>query len=423
MRGDGKSPAPYSARVSDTAPQTAPLPFTEFVALVAALMAMTALGIDAMLPALPAIGETLGVADENRRQFVITAFVAGFGIAQLFHGPLADRLGRRRMLIGSLLVYIAANVAAAVAGSFTLLLVARAVGGAAIAGGRVATVAIVRDCYEGRAMARVMSITFMIFMIVPVIAPAFGQGVLLVYDSWRLIFWTIAGVATVVLAWFAWRMPETMRPEDRLTLSPRRIARSYGQVLTDRWSLGYTLAAGCLVGALYGYLNSVQQIMADTFGRPELLTAVFAGAATLMAVANLTNAKLVMRLGTRRLSHGALVAMLVLGLVHLALAKAGAETLVSFGVLQALTMACFGLASTNFSSMAMSGMGAIAGTASSVQGFGSVTLGAVIGVVIGQAFDGTTAPLAAGYAGSAAAALLIVALTERGRLFQPVQAE
>ena len=410
----------YSAPVSDNpTPQTSPLPFTEFVALIASLMAMTALGIDSMLPALPAIGRSLDVANENSQQFVITAFVAGFGVAQLFHGPLADRLGRRRLLIGALLLYILANVLCAVASSFTLLLAARVVGGAAIAGGRVATVAIVRDCYQGRAMARVMSITFMVFMIVPVIAPAFGQGVLAVYDSWRLIFWVIAVVAIGVLGWFAWRMPETLKPEDRVPLSPARIARSYWTVLTDRWSLGYTLAAGCLVGALYGYLNSVQQIMADTFRRPELLTVIFAAAAGLMAVANLVNARLVMRLGTRRLSHGAVVAMLALGAAHFALARSGGETLVTFGVLQALTMACFGLASTNFSSMAMSNMGAIAGTASSVQGFLSVTLGAGIGAVVGQAFDGTTAPLALGYAVAAGLALAIVFVTERGRLFRP----
>jgi MFS transporter, DHA1 family, multidrug resistance protein len=253
---------------------------------------------------------------------------------------------------------------------------------------------------------------------VPVLAPAFGTLVLQ-FGDWRAIFWTIAAVTLAVLTWFAVRLPETLHPEDRHPLSLARIAGGWRATLTDRWSLGYTLAAGCLVGALYGYLNSVQQIMADTFRRPELLTVIFAAAAGLMAVANLVNARLVMRLGTRRLSHGAVVAMLVLGAAHFAIARAGAETLVTFAVLQALTMACFGLASTNFSSMAMTNMGAIAGTASSVQGFVSVTLGALIGLVVGQAFDGTTAPLALGYAVSAALALGIVFWTERGRLFHP----
>ncbi len=402
-------------------PVGAPIPFAEFVALIAALMAMTALGIDTMLPALPEIGRQLHVASENHQQFVITAFVTGFGLAQLVHGPLADRFGRRRFLLVCLSFYVVANALAAVASSFALLLAMRVVGGAAIAGARVATVAMVRDCYQGRAMARVMSIAFMVFIIVPVIAPALGQGVLAIYDSWRLIFWVIAGSALAVLAWFAWRMPETWPAERRLPLDARRIALSYRAVVSDRWSLGYTLAAGCLTGALYGYLNSVQQIMADVFGRPDLLTAVFGGAATLMAAANLTNARLVMRLGTRRLSHGAVIAMLLLGVAHFALAETGAETLVSFTLIQALTLACFGLASTNFSSMAMTNMGGLAGTASSLQGFGAVTLGAGIGVVIGQAFDRSTAPLAAGYAVCAGVALVIVLVTEGGRLFRPAQ--
>ena len=403
-------------------PVGAPIPFAEFVALVAALMALTALGIDSMLPALPAIGRSLRVATDNGQQFVITAFVTGLGLGQLVHGPLADRYGRRALLIGSLLLYVAANIACAMSASFALLLAARVVGGAAIAGGRVATVAIVRDCYQGRAMARVMSIAFMMFMIVPVIAPAFGQGVLSLGGGWRTIFWTIAGVAAAVLVWFAIRMPETLASERRLPISPGRIVQSYAQVLSDRWSLGYTLAAGCLVGALYGYLNSVQQIMAQVFARPALLTAVFAGAASLMAGANLVNARAVMRVGTRRLSHGAVVGMLVLGIGHFVLARLGHETLWSFAILQALTMACFGLAATNFSSIAMTNMGAIAGTASSVQGFASVTMAAGIGVVIGQAFDRTTGPLAAGYAVCAGAALMIVLVAERGRLFHPVQA-
>ena len=406
---------------SPDTPTGAPIPFAEFVALVAALMAMTALGIDSMLPALPAIGRSLRVAAENHQQFVITAFVTGFGIAQLVHGPLADRFGRRQLLLACLTLYAIANVLAALASSFALLLAARAVGGAAIAGSRVATVAIVRDCFQGRAMARVMSIAFMMFMIVPVIAPAYGQAVLSAGGDWRAIFWTIAVSAILVLGWFAWRMPETLRPEARVPLSPARIWRSYRDVMTDRLSLGYALAAGCLTGALYGYLNSVQQIMAEVFGRPELLTVVFAGAAALMAAANLTNARFVMRVGTRRLSHGAVAAMLLLGLAHFATVKLGAETLWSFAIFQALTLACFGLAGTNFSSIAMTNMGGVAGTASALQGFATVTLGAAIGVVIGQAFDRSAAPLAVGYAVCAALALLIVFVTERGRLFHPVQ--
>lgn len=394
----------------------APLPMAEFVALVAALMSLTALGIDAMLPALPAIGSELGAASANARQFVITAFVIGFGAGQLIHGPLADRFGRRRDLIASLVVYALANAACALAGTFEQLIAARVVGGLAVAAARVATVAMVRDCFHGRAMARVMSIAFIVFMIVPVLAPAFGAGVLL-FGGWREIFWAIGGVTVAVLAWFAIRMPETMHAEDRKPLAIGRIAAGWRLAATDRWSLGYTLAATCLLGGLYGYLNSVQQIVADTFGRPNLLVVLFATTAATMAAANLANARLVMRVGTRRLAHGAVLVMILASAIHLALAAAGHETIATFAVLQAITLGCFGLASANFSAMAMENMGHIAGTAGSVQGFTSVCVGALIGAVIGQSFDGTTVPLSAGFLVVAVATLAVVLVTERGRLF------
>jgi DHA1 family bicyclomycin/chloramphenicol resistance-like MFS transporter len=398
-------------------PVGAPIGFVEFVALVAALMSLAALGIDSMLPALPAIGTALGIATENQRQFIITAFVLGFGIAQLAHGPLADRFGRRTVLLWAIGGYIVANAACAVSSSFTLLLTARVFGGAMVAATRVATVAMVRDCYHGRPMARVMSIAFMVFMIVPVLAPAFGQAVLL-FANWRGIFWVVAALSLGIWTWFFVRMPETLHVDAQQPLSLRRVAAGWKQTLSDRWSLGYMLASTSLMGALYGYLNSVQQIMFDTFRHPQLLAVMFAVTATLMATANLANARLVMRLGTRLISHSALCLLVVLSAIHLTIALAGYETLVGFVILQALTMGCFGLATSNFSSMAMENMGAIAGTASSVQGFTSVTFGAVIGVVIGQAFDGSTAPLAAGFLVCGIMALTVVLFTERGRLFR-----
>ena len=398
----------------------APIGFVEFVALIAALMSLTAIGIDSMLPALPAIGTALGVESANARQYVVTAFVVGFGIAQLVHGPLADRFGRRTVLLWALTAYLVANIACAIAGSFALLLIARAIGGAMIAAARVATIALVRDCYHGRAMARVMSIAFMVFMIVPILAPSFGWLVLQVGD-WRLIFWTIAGLTGAVLVWFHVRMPETLAPENVLPITPRRIVSDWRQTLGDRQSLGYTLASTALMGALYGYLNSIQQIMADVFEKPALLPAIFAASAVTMAAANLLNSRIVMRLGTRLISHGSLAGLILVSLVHVVAIRAGWESLFSFTAFQALTLGCFGLATSNFSAMAMENMGRIAGTASSVQGFVSVTGGAVVGALIGQAFNGTTIPLVLGFLLAGLVALAVVAITERGRLFRPTQ--
>lgn len=399
-------------------PRQSPLPFAEFVALVASCMALIALGIDTMLPALPAIGEALHVTRGNDRQYVITAFVTGFGVAQLVHGPLVDRFGRRSVMLVALGAYVVANLLCAVAASFALLLAARLVGGMVVAAVRVAIIATVRDCFAGRPMAQVMSIAFTVFMIVPVLAPAIGQAILAV-AGWRAIFWLIAGIALLVLGWVAWRLPETLALGNRDPLSLRRLLASWRMVVGERLSLGYTLAAAALTGALYGYLNTVEQLMAQVFGRPRLLGAVFAACAITMAAANIVNARLVLRLGTRRLGHGALVGVAVVAAVHLLLIRIGAETLPVFIVLQAITLGCFGLSSSNFSAMAMERMGHMAGIASSVQGFTSITLGAMVGALIGQAFDGTPVPLVGGFLAAALVGLAIVAATERGRLFQP----
>jgi DHA1 family bicyclomycin/chloramphenicol resistance-like MFS transporter len=401
-----------------TSPASPPIGFAEFVALVASLMALTALGIDAMLPALPAIGDALRVEVENDRQLVIVMFLFGFGVAQLVHGPLADRYGRRPVLVFALAAYVLANLVAAFSSSFVLLLAARFAAGLAIAASRVVTVALVRDCYSGRAMARVMSLAFMVFMAAPVLAPSFGQ-LILFFGSWRLIFVMIAVISAAILAWFVWRMPETLHPADQIPLSFERLWSGWRLTLTDRCSIGYTLAATALLGGLYGFINSVQQIIAALTGDDRLLVPVFIAVAGMMALANLLNSQIVMRVGTRRISHSALVGLIVISAVHLVIALAGGETIYSFAILQALAMACFGLASANFSSMSMENMGSIAGTASSVQGFITITSGTLIGALIGQAFDGSTVPLYIGFLTSGLVALAIVAVVERGRLFRP----
>lgn len=400
------------------APNRSPIPMGEFIALVASIMALTALGIDAMLPALPAISDQLGVAEPNHRQYVITAFMLGFAVAQLFHGPLADRFGRKPVLIFSLAAYAATNAIAAFSGSFEMLLVARVASGAAVAAGRVVTVALVRDCFAGRAMARVMSLAFMTFMVVPVIAPAFGQLMVMIFGSWRLIFGGIATVAAVVLIWFTIRMPETLPLQARQALNVRNVWNGYRVMFRDRWAVGYTCASAAIMGCFFSFIGSIQQIVYDVFKRPELLTLVFATVAGCMAVGAFANSRLVMRFGMRFLSHLAVVMTTGLAAVHLMVILLGGESLWVFILLQGPMMASMGLANSNFSAMAMENMGEVAGTASSLQGFIGTLSAAVLGAVIGQSFDGTTVPLYIGFTVLGFTALIIVFVTERGRLFR-----
>ena len=397
---------------------TAPIPFLEFVALVAALMSLGALGIDSMLPALPEIGRRLGVPDVGGRALVVTVFVVGFGLGQLVQGPLTDRYGRRPVLISGLIGYIVCCLLAGLAGSFTLLLAARFAGGVAIAASRVVTIALVRDCFTGRPMAKVSSLAFMVFMAAPILAPSVGQLILLA-GSWRLIFEVIAGLSALVLAWFAWRMPETLAPENRVPLSVAQLLRGWRATLGDRASLGYMIAGMIVQGALFGYIGLIEPIMERVFHAQHLLGPVFAASAGTMAAANLLNSRIVMRLGMRRISQAALVVVTLAAAGGLIAAGMGREGLVPFVVLQALAMAGYGLAGSNMSAMAMENMGAIAGTAASLQGALVVTGGAVLGSIIASFFDGTTIALHMGFFVAGLLGLGIAAIVERGRLFRP----
>lgn len=390
--------------------------FKELVALVAMLMAMNALAIDSMLPALPAIGEGLGIGDANQRQWVVTAYLLGFGVTQIIYGPLADRFGRRPVLFAGVAIYVAFSAVAAFAWSFETLLIARALQGVGAASTRVLAVAIVRDQYEGRRMAQVMSLSFLVFLAVPIIAPSLGALILLL-GPWRWIFAVLGLFGVGVLIWAALRLPETLKPENRMPIDLKRIGAAAWETVSNRLSIGYSLAMAVIVGCLFGFINSAQQVFEVALGNAAIFPVIFAMVGCAMAAASLLNASLVQRLGQRLLSHTALIGFTLFSAAHFAVALSGHETLVTFAVLQALTMFCFGFIGGNFGSMAMTPMGHIAGTAAAVQGVISSVGGALIGFFIGQQFNGTTVPMTLGFTVCGLATIAIVLWTERGRLF------
>ncbi|MBB5686121.1 multidrug effflux MFS transporter [Sphingobium boeckii] len=398
--------------------QTAKGPgFREFVGLMAAIMAMVALAIDSMLPALPAIGESLGVTSGNHRQFVISAFMIGFGVAQFFVGTLSDRFGRRGIMLIAMVCYTIFSIAAALAPSFEWLIAARIAQGASAAGGRVLVVSIVRDRFVGRQMARVMSLAFIVFMAAPIVAPAVGQLILTI-APWRWIFVALAAVGIAIGGWIALRLPETLDPENRLPITPARIKASYARVLSDRQSTGYTVAIAFLTGALMGFINSVQQIFSDVFQASHLLVPAFGGVAGMMALGSLFNSHFVERLGMRYIGHWAMIGFTIFAALHLISSALGYEDLTVFVILQGLMMGCFALSTANFGALAMEKVGDVAGTASSLQGSFSTIMGATIGIFVGQSFDGTTVPLYAGFTLCGTGAIIAVMITERGKLFR-----
>ena len=297
------------------------------------------------------------------------------------------------------------------------MLAARGLQGAANAAPRVIAVAIVRDVYGGRRMAEVMSFVMTVFIVVPVLAPGIGSG-LMPFGGWRLIFGVLMAVALAVLAWMALRLPETHPPARRERLSPRWLAWAVGSTLTSRQTLGYTLATGLLFGALMGYVSSAQQVFTEAYRLGPWFPAAFGSVAAALAGASVLNGRLVMRVGMRRMGHAALIGFVAAATAHVALEAAiGQPPLAVFLVLLALELFCFGLIMPNFNALAMEPMGAIAGTASSVVGAVTTGLGAGAGLWIGQLFDGGVGPLLAGFLWSGALGLAAVLITERGRLF------
>jgi DHA1 family bicyclomycin/chloramphenicol resistance-like MFS transporter len=391
--------------------------FKQFVAMIAALMATNALAIDSMLPALGKIGSALGLSAANERQWVITAYLLGFGVAQIIYGTLADRYGRKRVVLVALTIYIAASLAAASSRSFEVMMLARVVQGIGAAGTRVLAVSIVRDCYEGRRMARVMSLSFLVFLGVPILAPSLGQLIMLV-APWPGIFVALALYASVIMVWIGRKLPETLHPADRRPIKFASVIGAARTTLSNRLSLGYTLAMTLVVGGMFGFINSAQQVFTDVFHEPRLFTLIFAAIAGAIAVASLMNARLVDRLGSRKISHTALLGFIAIAAVHACVALGGHETIWSFAILQAAMMFCFGLMVGNFGAMSMEPLGHIAGSAASIQGFFSTVVGALIGFFIGQSFAGTVVPLTLGFALCSVAALVVVFLAEGGRLFR-----
>nr|WP_316654370.1 multidrug effflux MFS transporter [uncultured Gellertiella sp.] len=391
----------------------------EFIAMMAALMALNALAIDIMLPGLQQIGASLGVTNENHRQYVITAYLIGFGIAQLAYGPISDRFGRRIPLLTGLGIYIAAGISIIMVPSFGLMLGLRFVQGLGSAAMRVITVSIVRDIFGGRQMAEAMSLIMMVFMVAPVLAPGTGQVVML-FGNWHLIFVFISVVATIIGGWAFIRLPETLDPRDVRPLNPRTILDGFRIVLTNRIAFCYTLSSTFIYGALFGFINSAQQIYVGIYGLGLWFPVAFAAVAAFMSMSSFLNSKLVGRFGMRRLSHGALLGFVTVNAIWLVLQLlwSGPMPFPLFITFFGLSMFQFGWIGSNFNSMAMEPLGHVAGTASSVLGFMGTVGGALIGAAIGQAFNGTALPMVAGFFAVSIMGLLLVLIAEKGMLFR-----
>lgn len=387
----------------------------ELIVLMAALMSLQAFGIDAMLPALGEIGADLG-APGNDRQLVIGSYFLGAGIGALFPGALADRFGRRPILFFSLAVYIGLSAACMFVPDFQSLVVMRFTQGMCTAGLSVIPAAVVRDQVGGDRMARLMSLIMMTFLLVPLLAPAVGQ-VIMIVAGWEAIFGFMAVMGVGVSAWAYLRMPETLAPENVQQIQPIVIIRNMGEALSNRQAMGYVIGSALVFGSLFGFLNSSQQLIAEAFGMGDLFAIIFGGAVLGMVLANFLNSRIVERFGARRVSHSALFVFIVTASLQLWSASDGEQTLWEFLPLLSINMASLGFVGANFSSIAMQPFQHIAGAASSAHTALRMSTGGALGGVIGAYYDGTAYPLALSMVVCSLASLCFVLMSERGRLF------
>ncbi len=387
----------------------------EFVALIAMLFAMVAFSIDAMLPALPEIADAITPADPNRAQLVITSFVFGMGLGTFFTGPLSDTFGRKPVIIGGAILYCIGAIWGAFVTSVEEMVLARVVQGLGVAGPRIVALAIIRDLYEGRPMAQIMSFAMLIFTLVPAIAPALGALIIAV-SGWRAIFFVFVIFCAGVTLWLALRQPETHPVEKRTPFRAKPLWAAVKRCLSDRLFVSCAAALSMTFGMLFAELSSIHQIFDEIYGKADSFPFWFAVIAVIGGSASILNARLVMRFGMGR--------MILIGLFGQALITGGVlifalTTGVPFAMLIFWCSSLFfmvGFVIGNLNALAMGPVGDIAGMAASILGSVATVIGALIAIPIGLAFDGTPVPLAISILALSLASGLTVYATLRGQL-------
>lgn len=379
----------------------------------ATMMSLVALSIDTMLPALGEIGRDLRVVRPNDVQLVVSLIFLGMALGQLAYGPLADSFGRKPALLAGLGLYVAGCLLSLSSRTFSVMLAGRLMQGLGVAGPRIVSVALIRDQYEGRRMARVMSFVMAIFIIVPIVAPAIGQGILLI-ASWRAIFGVFLVTATAASLWFSLRQPETLSPDQRVPFTLARVLNGFREVLTTRVALGYTVTAGLVFGAFIGYLSTAQQVFQQQYGLGRLFPVYFAVLSMALGGASLLNARLVMRFGMKPLARWALKAIAGLSFVFfwIAHSASGQPPLWALVIYLLAVFFCEGTLYGNMNALAMEPLGHIAGIGAAVVGSLSLLISIAVGSVIGQNYNGTILPLVIGFGALAIGSLGVMRWTE-----------
>ena len=372
---------------------------TEYIILMSVVVAVEALAIDAILPALSFMSNEFGLDGTNNRQFIVSSLFIGYGFGVLVFGIASDSLGRKRPVYIGFLIFLIGTLIAIYATSFEMLLFGRIMQGFGVAGPQIIPTAITRDLYKGRGMAEIMSLIMMVFMVVPAIAPLIGQGVLL-FSNWQGVFVMLAVYALFALSWFTIRLPETLAPKDRVAFSFLQVWGSIKEVLRNKRVIKFTTAEGLAFGAILAYLSTAQQIFQEHFELGEMFPLVFGALAIVMMVASFVNSQLVERLGMHFLVlRGSIVLFIASSayLVFIMLSNASVP-LWSFLIYASISYFCLGILFGNMHSLAMEQVGHVAGTAASVIGFLSTLFAVIIAAIIGSFYNDSITPIVIGFA-------------------------
>jgi DHA1 family bicyclomycin/chloramphenicol resistance-like MFS transporter len=383
--------------------------FVEFVIILSLIMSLTALSTDAMLPALPQIGNELGTSNPNDRQLVISVIFLGSAIGGLFFGPLSDKTGRKPAIYTGYSLYITGSLISIFSINFPMMLLGRIFQGLGLSSPQAVMIAIVRDQFEGRKMARVMSFSATMFVLVPMIAPSIGQGIILL-AGWRSIFSGFLFFALITVFWFALRIPETLAQENQAPFSLKRIIDSIQVIFKIRPVLGYALIAGLISGFFLGYLNSSQQIFQEQYALGDLFPLYFAIISLSLGMASLLNARLVMRFGMIKLVQWALRTIFGLAAIFLWISIVFGGQPPLWGLMAYLMMSffCTGILWGNLNALAMQPLGHMAGVGSAVTRSFSSLISLVLGTLIGRSYNGTILPLVLGMAILTGIALFVI---------------
>lgn len=385
----------------------------EFVALMAFTMSLVALSIDAMLPAFPNMARDLGVTGANDIQLVVSTLFIGLATGQLFYGPLSDSIGRKPSIYIGFVLFILGSLLSMAASDFYLMLTGRLLQGIGAAGPRTVSVALIRDRFHGSEMAKVMSFIMTVFILVPIFAPALGQGILLV-AGWRSIYGVFVLLALLLLVWLSLRQPETLPADKRKPFTLGNVFSAFGEVARSRVAVTYSLVAGCVSGAFLSYLNTSQQIFQVQYGLGKLFPVFFGLLAVAVGIASLLNSAMVMRFGMHRLANGALWVMMALTWLFLLVVWIydGHPPLWLFMALCLALFFCIGVLFGNLNSIAMEPLGHVAGTAAAAIGSATTLLAVALGYLIGQAYDGTLIPMAVGFVSLISLSVLLTAIVK-----------